>query len=189
MTEPLEVRVGTPDDWMQLMDLAMAATEENGFLPPAVDKIGQEIWSALNQDRGLCGVIGKPGEQIEGAVLLRVADEWYTNEKVLLEKGIFIHPDYRAAKGGRARILCEYSKGISDALNLPLIIGVLSNLRTEAKVRLYKRQFGEPAGAFFLYGAKTGEWQKKMAAPVSDGETDKTARRFHPEKEVAIRGG
>ena len=34
------------------------------------------------------------------------------------------------------------------------------NSRTEAKVRMYERQFGKPSGAFFLYGAKTGEFAR-----------------------------
>jgi hypothetical protein len=42
-------------------------------------------------------------------------------------------------------------------MGMPLLIGVLSNSRTEAKIRLYKRHFGEPAGAYFLYNARTGE--------------------------------
>ena len=46
--------------------------------------------------------------------------------------------------------------GIDDDLGIPLIIGVLSNQRTEAKIRLYERQFGAPAGAFFLYNVHTG---------------------------------
>ena len=64
--------------------------------------------------------------------------------------------DYRNAKGGRARRLCEFSKKVSNELGIPLIIGVLSNNRTEAKVRMYQRIFGEPSGAFFLYNARTG---------------------------------
>jgi hypothetical protein len=84
---------------------------------------------------------------------------WYSDHEVLEEKAIFIHPDYRSAKGGRARRLCEFSKNTADSLGIPLIIGVLSNNRTEAKVRLYKRQFGEPSGAFFLYNARTGGWK------------------------------
>jgi hypothetical protein len=40
---------------------------------------------------------------------------------------------------------------------MPLMIGVMSNSRTDAKVKLYERQFGNPAGSFFLYGVKTGE--------------------------------
>jgi hypothetical protein len=84
---------------------------------------------------------------------------WYSDNLVLEEKAIFIHPEYRSARGGRARRLCEFSKHAADTLNIPLIIGVLSNHRTEAKVRLYERQFGKPSGAFFLYNATTGGWK------------------------------
>jgi hypothetical protein len=44
-------------------------------------------------------------------------------------------------------------------MEMPLLIGVLSNHRTEAKVRLYERQFGKPTGAFFLYNGSTGSVQ------------------------------
>jgi len=43
-------------------------------------------------------------------VLLRIGTMWYSDERVLEEKAIFIHPDFRSAKGGRARQLCEFSK-------------------------------------------------------------------------------
>ena len=85
---------------------------------------------------------------------------WYSDQDILEEKAIFIHPDYRNAKGGRARRLVEFSKEASDYLKIPLIIGVLSNHRTEAKVRLYERQFGKASGAFFLYNAQTGGWKE-----------------------------
>jgi hypothetical protein len=81
---------------------------------------------------------------------------WYSDANVLEERAIFIHPEFRNAKGGRARRLCEFSKRAADTLEVPLMIGVLSNHRTEAKVRLYERQFGKPSGAFFLYNARTG---------------------------------
>jgi putative aminopeptidase FrvX len=70
---------------------------------------------------------------------------------------VYVHPEYRASKGGRARKLVEFAKKCSEELNLPLMIGVLSNSRTDAKIKLYERQFGNPVGTFFLYGVKTGE--------------------------------
>jgi GNAT superfamily N-acetyltransferase len=91
-------------------------------------------------------------------VLLRIGQMWYSDTLVVEERAVFTHPEYRSAKGGRARKLCEFSKKVADDLGIPLIIGVLSNHRTEAKVRLYERQFGKPSGAFFLYGARTGAW-------------------------------
>lgn len=159
MADELKIRVAVPDDLDEIMQIAMMACEENGFLNPNPGKLAAEIWPALHQDHGICAVIGKPGGKIEGLVLLRIGHMWYSDTTIVEEKAIFIHPDFRAAKGGRAKRLCEFSKQVADSLGIPLIIGVLSNSRTEAKVRMYERQFGAPAGAFFLYGAKTGGWQ------------------------------
>ena len=150
------MRIGTPDDVDGVMELALSACDENGFVSPNPEKLLQQIWPALNLDQGLLGIIGNTGEKLQGAVLLRVGSMWYSDDEVLEEKAIFIDPRYRSAKGGRARRLCEFSKHVADNLGIPLIIGVLSNHRTEAKVRLYERQFGKPSGAFFLYGATTG---------------------------------
>jgi GNAT superfamily N-acetyltransferase len=158
MTTETPIRVGTPADVDDIMELALAACKENGFVNPNPIKLLEQIWPALNRDHGIIGVIGEPGQKAEGAILLRVVSMWYSDEQILEEKAIFIHPDYRSAKGGRARRLCEFAKHISDELGIPLLIGVLSNDRTEAKVRLYERQFGRPTGAFFLYNARTGEW-------------------------------
>lgn len=158
MFDNLKVRIGTPEDVHPMMDLAMQACDENGFVDPNPQKLLAEIWPALNLDNGLVGIIQDEGGQLEGAILLRIGTMWYSDAQVLEEKAIFIHPDYRSAKGGRARRLCEFSKKTADELGIPLIIGVLSNHRTEAKVRLYERQFGKPSGAFFLYNARTGSY-------------------------------
>lgn len=161
--EDIKVRVGTPEDIEGVMNLAMMVCRENGVFEPNVDKIFADIWPSLHQDFGLVGVIGAPGEPLEGFVLLRVGTMWYSDSGIIEEKTVFVHPDLRGAAGGRARKLCEFSKKVSDELSLPLIIGVLSNNRTRSKVRMYERVFGEPAGAFFLYGAKTGNWVQQAA--------------------------
>ena len=153
------VRVGTPEDMDQVVEVAFQSLEENAFVKPNRTKLIEDLWRGLIQDHGIIGIVGRPGNIIEGAVLLRLGTMWYSDDPVVEEKAIFIRPEYRSAKGGRARKLCEFSKQVADSLGIPLIIGVLSNQRTEAKIRLYRRQFGEPAGAFFLYGAKTGEAQ------------------------------
>ena len=163
-TEELVIRTATPEDLDEIMKLAMAACEENGFLNPNPLKLVAALWPALNREHGICAVIGQRGGSIEGVVLLSVSTMWYSDSVVVEEKAIFIDPRFRAAKGGRAKKLCEYSKSVADGLGVPLIIGVLSNSRTAAKVRMYERIFGAPAGAFFLYGVKTGEWAQKEPA-------------------------
>lgn len=164
MTDDIVVRIGTPDDVHDIMELGMMACVENGVHAPNPERILGDLWPSLHCESGIVGVIGAPGEQIEGFVLLRTGTLWYSDAPIVEERIVFVHPKYRSAKGGRARKLCEFSKKAADELELPLVIGIVSNSRTKSKVRLYERVFGEPAGAFFLYGAKTGTWSNADAA-------------------------
>ena len=152
----LAIRVGTRDDLDDVMRLALMGSAENGFVDPNPTKILEDVWAALHKDHGIMGLIGPPGA-LEGAILLRVLSLWYSDSKVLEERAIYVHPNHRAAVGGRAARLCKFSKMVSDQLGMPLLIGVLSNTRTKAKMRMYERHFGEPAGTYFLYNATTGQ--------------------------------
>jgi hypothetical protein len=159
----LGIRIGVEEDLTQLLQLAMMAAEENGYVDPNPEKVALMMWGCLVQQIGLIGVISNNIGEIEGFVLLEFCTSWYSDEKVIEERMIFVKPAYRSAKGGRARKLCEFSKYTSDTLGLPLIIGMLSNNRTEAKIRLYERQFGKCSGVYFLHNAKTGYMLDKKA--------------------------
>jgi hypothetical protein len=153
----VEVRTGVVDDFDEVMRLAIEATEENALTSPDMEKLAMPIYGVLSkQIPGIIGVIGPVGGSLEGAILLNIGEMWYSKEQIIEEKAIFVDPQFRSAKGGRARKLAEFAKQVSDALQLPLSIGVLSSSRTAAKMRLYERVFGEPSGVYFLYGAKTG---------------------------------
>ena len=102
--------------------------------------------------------------------MLRIGPVWYSNDMVLEEKAIFVDHEFRSAKGGRARKLVDWSKRMADELELPLAIGVLSNHRTEAKIRLYERMVGKPAGVYFLYNGKTGR-PEVLGKSEAEGET------------------
>ena len=152
-SDDLIIRLGTPADLDEVMKAAVEAIAEIGLVEPDPERLLQDVWPALNQDRGLIGIICKPDGKAEGGVLLRVGKMWYSNQDVLEERVIFIPPEFRTAKGGRATRLCEFSKKAAEDLGIPLLIGVMSSVRTEAKVRMYERQFGKPTGAVFLYNA------------------------------------
>ena len=157
MSDEIFVREGVVEDFPELMRLAMDATRENAFVEPDQMMLAQHMYAALVKNMGVAGVIGGgPGETLEGAIVLRVGPLWYSPEPILEEKAIYVSPEFRSAKGGRARKLAEWAKGVSEKLGIPLAIGVLSTSRTEAKIRLYERVFGAPAGVYFLYNAKTG---------------------------------
>lgn len=154
--EEIYVRTAEPKDEEGIMHLARLVNGENGVFKMNEDKVRALVRPSLYLHGGIMGVIG-PSDRIEGLVLLRVSEYWYSDTPFLEEMCVYVHPDFRAAKGGRARKLVEFAKQASEKLGLPLMIGILSNSRTDAKTRLYERQFGTPAGAFFLYGVKTGQ--------------------------------
>jgi len=150
MTEDVKVRIGTPEDLDQVMQLALQMHDEIGMTNVNPQNILKEVYPSLHLDRGIMGIIG-PSDAIEGGILLRVGRFFYSDDDVLEEKGVFIHSGFRSAKGGRARKLCEFAKKTSDSMGMPLLIGVQNDVRTKGKLRLYERQFGEPIGAFFKY--------------------------------------
>jgi GNAT superfamily N-acetyltransferase len=73
---------------------------------------------------------------------------WYSDDWQLLELSLFVHPDHR--KTTFAKQLMQFMKAASEGLKLDLTIGVFSNSRTEAKIRLYQRQFPQ-VGAYFCF--------------------------------------
>lgn len=149
----ITVRTGTPEDVHGVMKIAVAACEENsltGLGDIEVKKLLNDVWAALNLEHGIMGLIGT--DPVEAGVLLRVEPIQYRKDNCpcLVERAIFVNPDYRRG-GGRARLLCEWTKKVADELGIPLMIGVVTANRAEAKVRLYERQFGKPSGAYWVY--------------------------------------
>jgi GNAT superfamily N-acetyltransferase len=151
----IHVRTAVPEDEDGIMALCRLLNTENGIFKMNETKVRDMVVPSLYLFDGIMGVIGAR-DHIEGMVLLRISQFWYSDERFLEEMFVYVHPEYRAAKGGRARRLVEFAKKASEKLSLPLMVGILSNSRTDAKTKLYERQFGNPAGAFFLYGVKTG---------------------------------
>lgn len=156
MTQDVRVRIGFPEEEEAILDMAIKGWEENGINSADREKMRGMIRPALYLHEGMVGVIGERGGKLEAAIVLRTGKLWYSDDWILEEKAIYVDPEFRKAKLGRARMLIEFSKKVSDGLGIPLLIGVLSTHRTKGKVKLYERQFGESAGAFFLYGVKTG---------------------------------
>jgi hypothetical protein len=92
-------------------------------------------------------VIG-PKDNLEGSILIRLSSMWYSACPLLEEYWNFVHPDYR--KSERAKYMVNFAKACADKMELPLLIGIVSNDRTEAKCRLYNRMLPK-AGEFYLY--------------------------------------
>lgn len=146
------VRYATPADYPQIIAMSEALHEENGHGNIDYPTAEAAIISAINLDRAIIGIIGPVGA-IQGIIFLRFASFWYSKEVFLEELFLFVVPEYR--KGTHlARSLLTFAKSTSERLNLPLMIGVLSNHRTKAKLRLYEKNLGAPVGGYFFVGGE-----------------------------------
>lgn len=147
MTTASLVRLATPADEDQLMHLCRLLHEENGLFALEEDMVQETLRKGFDRTSGVIGVIGTP-DHLEGVIYMEVGNFWYSRKPHLMELFNFVHPDHR--KSGHAKALIKFAKQCASD-DIRLVIGIISNIRTEPKVRLYERQLGKPAGAFFVY--------------------------------------
>jgi hypothetical protein len=148
------VRKADIRDEPEIMAMCRDLHRENGIFTMSDDKVRDYLRRAFAKQGAVIGVIGPPG-RIEGSIYLMISDFWYSQEWHLAELWSYVMPQYR--KSNNAKELINFAKRCSDELKVPAVIGIISNERTKAKVQLYQRQLGTAAGAFFLYGGKTGQ--------------------------------
>jgi N-acetylglutamate synthase-like GNAT family acetyltransferase len=141
------VRLASPQDEEKILDLLMLMHEENGLFEMDYDSVREMVRKVLNRENGIIGVIdGEDG--IEAAVCLVIDRLWYAKTWCLNDVFNFVAPKYR--RSTRAKSLISFAKDYSDQVGIPLMMGIVSNVRTEAKIKLLERQMRK-AGAFFIY--------------------------------------
>ena len=171
-----QVRTAGPADESEVLRLLMLANAENAIMPSDSQRVYHVVWRFLNGHlippddtgmRGQFGVIGKVG-RLEGVIMVGIGQFWYSNAKHLEEFLVFVDPDYRQGQWRHGIALIDWAKALVRRTGLPLISGILSNNRTEAKVRLYKRQLPQ-IGAYFYYdGTDRPHFESdKMTGPGS----------------------
>jgi hypothetical protein len=148
--DDVTVRVATPDDFEGVMALCMQVAKENGIFQPDVPKVAGDIWPTLHQSDGLIGVIGPVGGELEGMVILKLGSLWYSSDRIVEERFVFVPSKFRRASGGRARRLCQFTKRVADELNMPLIIGVFQTVEQMVKCDFMKVNLDHRlAGSFY----------------------------------------
>jgi hypothetical protein len=165
---PSVVRVAGPNDFQECFRLFMQADKDNGGLfLLAPDKVQAIIHRFLNLHlipdddtgmRGIIGVIGEPGS-LEALCGLVISDIWYTHQKHLADFLVFVDPEARHSE--HAQALLAWMKKQSDLTGLPLMSGIVSTKRTEAKCRLYKRMMPKKVGEYYFYAPATSDPQNQ----------------------------
>jgi GNAT superfamily N-acetyltransferase len=147
------VRTAIQEDIPSLLNLGRMLHEENAISDWSEDCIRAAVNKAVAGDRSLMAVIGPVGRPV-AMIHLFIGNFWYSRNPHLEELYTYVHPAHR--RSNYAKMLIEFAKRAADQLKMPLLIGVVSNHRTDAKIALYKRRLGPISGAYWLYNGKTG---------------------------------
>jgi GNAT superfamily N-acetyltransferase len=113
--------------------------------------------------RGIIGVVGRTGS-LEAMVFLLIGQFWYSTHHHIEELLVFVDPEHRKSK--HAQAIIEWMKEQVEKTGLPLMTGIMSTHRTEAKVRLYSRMLPK-VGAFFFLTPKGSSLPPALVAASS----------------------
>lgn len=178
-----KVRVGGPADEQEIIRLLLLSHAENGLQPASNEKVLHYVKRLCNPHlipdndwgpRGVFGVIGRVGA-LEAVIMIVIGSYWYTEERHLEEYLVFIDPNYRFGQTRHGQLLIDWAKGQARSCNLKLLTGIISNSRTEAKCRLYRRKLTK-VGEFFLYnGTEDPDFNSDLLTGTPTPRTQVTA--------------
>ncbi len=156
MSSPSIVRIAGPKDFDEVWRLLMESHKENSLFPLAPEKVRWLVNRVIYPEtihpndtgiRGIIGVIGPIGA-LEGLVLLTVGSFWYSDAQHIEEYLALV--DIRHRRSGHAKALVFFMKEQVRLTGLPLLTGIMSTIRTEAKCRLYQRMLPKIGEFFFV---------------------------------------
>jgi hypothetical protein len=141
------VRKATIADRAQILEMCEENHHDNGQFSLSMPKVEAMVDKAFSGGGAIIGVVGE--KQIEGMLLLLISQFWYSSDWCLEEIQNYVRPEFR--RSTHAKDMIAFGRRCSDELGIPLVIGVVSNERTKAKMELYRRQLGEPCGGYFMH--------------------------------------
>ena len=156
---PSVVRLALPDDAHEIWRLFLQGHRENGLFTLAPEKVTWFLSRALCPEtiplgdtgpRCVIGVIGPVGS-LEGLIFLTITQQWYSNQYHMEEWMVYTDPEHR--RSHHAEALVQWMKDQVEIQQMPLLTGIISNIRTEAKCRLYRRMLPK-VGEFFVLTPK-----------------------------------
>lgn len=169
---PSVVRTAVPEDGKEIWRLFLQGHKENGLFTLSPQKVQwllnrilypQLIPPGDTGPRGVIGVIGPVGS-LEALIVLTIGTYWYSDDLHLEEYLVYTDPEHR--KSHHVQALIQWMKDQVETTGLPLITGIVSTYRTEAKCRLYRRMLPK-VGEFFMIGPKGSNMTPAVVLPSS----------------------
>lgn len=144
---PTIVRLAVPEDMDGIVRMIFELHDENGLFPLSEARIREYMQRYLDGRGAVIGVVGDVGSPV-ASIYLAFDQPYYSEAFFLNEAWNFVHPDHRNKR--YAGQLINFAKWCAERMGVVLMMGIVSNHRTEAKIRLYERQL-EKAGAYFMH--------------------------------------
>lgn len=165
MILPSIVRRADARDEAEIWRLFRLAHLENGLFHLSEPKVQFYLDRVLHPEmfpekdmgpRGIIGVIGPHGA-LQAMIMLILGSVWYSDEITMDDALSFVDPKCRQSL--HAKALIKFAKHIVDGIreahsDFRMTLGVVSTIRTAAKIRLYSQQL-MPVGVFFAYPTPT----------------------------------
>lgn len=142
------VRKAKPSDRDEVLRICEQDWKENGQFTLSMPKLEATVARILDGNGGIIGLIERTAG-VEAIIVMQIGQFWYTDQWCLEETLNYVRPEFR--RSTNAKDMIAFGKRCSDELSIPLVIGVVSNDRTKAKIELYRRQLGEQVGGYFIY--------------------------------------
>jgi hypothetical protein len=131
----------------EIIEICKEEWEEHPQFSLSQERLVRKIDDILEEGKGVVGIIRR--SEIEAVMILQISQYWNSSDFCLEELLNFVRPAYR--RSTNAKDMIQFAKRCSDELAIPLVIGVVSNERTAAKIQLYERQLGKSCGGVFMY--------------------------------------
>lgn len=150
MTES-NVVIATPEWEDGIWNLLLEMHRETALFPLVEDKARMAIRRGLHRDKSIIGVIGTPSK-VEASIGLYMGCFWYSDKYHIEDFWQYVGQPYR--KSGHATAIVHWAMKVGDMMGAPVLLGVMSQKRTDPKIRFYERKMGPESliGAIFVHG-------------------------------------
>lgn len=169
---PSRIRIAERDEEEDLVRICRQLHEENGrYFSFSEKRVREQLARCFNKQRAMIPTIGEKGA-IEALGFVSIEQFTWSDDWHLSEYFNYVLPEYRRSQ--HAKALLKWEKDAADQMGIVLFIGVVSETRLAAKMRLYRRIFGKEsvvkmppgldvdgllaasgvAGAYFVYEPK-----------------------------------
>lgn len=149
------VRFADAGDLARICDLLVLLHQETPHARLSKPRLAETVRAVMAQGAVVCTL---DRGVVVGTCGLAIERPWFSDELWVRDQWLFVHPVHR--RSPHARALLRTARRYAEGLRMPLLMEVAGGpagggaRRVAAKLRLYRRELGEPTGATWVIGSE-----------------------------------